>query len=67
MAELIATKSPDAIRESKELFEATWHGTRNAGLALEEKLQKKLIGSPNQVETVKANFEKRPPKYLNPE
>ena len=67
MAELIATKSPNAIRESKVLFEATWHGTRNAGLTLEEKLQKKLIGSPNQVETVKANFEKRPPQYLNPE
>ena len=67
MAELIATKSPNAIRESKELFEATWHGTRNAGLALEEKLQKRLIGSPNQIETVKANFEKRSPQHIDPE
>ena len=67
MAELIATKSPNAIRESKELFEATWHGTRSAGLALEEKLQKRLIGSPNQIETVKANFEKRSPQHIDPE
>ena len=67
MAEIIAAKSPNAIRYSKELFEATWHETPNTGLAVEEKLQKKLIGSPNQIETVKANFEKRPPQYIDPE
>ena len=67
LAELIATKSPNAVRASKTLFEATWHETGNTGLSLEEKLQKKLIGRPKQVETVKANFEKRSPQYIDPE
>jgi len=67
LAELIAIKSPNAVRASKKLFEATWHETGSTGLTLEEKLQKKLIGSPNQVETVNANFEKRSPQYIDPE
>lgn len=63
LAEEIASKNPDAIRAGKKLLEDTWHGTPRESLALEEKLQLELIGSDNQVEAIKANFEKRPPKF----
>ena len=36
-----------------------------AGLELEEKLQRALIRSPNQVEAVQANFEKRAPLFAD--
>lgn len=67
MAAEIASKSPDAIRASKRLLEAVWHADERTGLELEASLQTGLIGSPNQVEAVKANFEKRPPNFADPE
>ncbi len=67
MAEMIATKSPSAIRLGKQLFEQTWRATEGMGLELEARLQGKLIGKPNQVEAVKSNFEERPPRYVNPD
>lgn len=67
MAELIATKSPQAIRLGKQLFETSWRDERASGLKLEAKLQGQLIGSSNQVEAVKANFEDRPPQFTNPD
>jgi hypothetical protein len=36
------------------------------GLLLEEKLQRGLLGSPNQMEAVMANMEKRPPVFRDP-
>ncbi|MFQ5382465.1 MAG: crotonase/enoyl-CoA hydratase family protein [Dehalococcoidia bacterium] len=63
LAAEIASKSPDAIRRGKRLFEETWHAEPGTGLKLEEKLQRELIGSPNQVEAVKANFEGRAPNF----
>jgi enoyl-CoA hydratase/carnithine racemase len=65
MAETIAGKSPSAIRLGKELFETTWRGDRDESLQLESKLQGRLIGSPNQVEAVKSNFEERAPQYTD--
>ncbi len=67
MAETIASKSPSAIRLSKELFEATWRGERDESLQLEASLQGKIIGKPNQVEAVKSNFEERAPQYADPD
>jgi enoyl-CoA hydratase/carnithine racemase len=66
MAREIASKSPDAIRAGKKLFEESWLGSRPDGLALEEKLQRSLIGSPNQIEAVQANMEKRAPRFTDP-
>jgi enoyl-CoA hydratase/carnithine racemase len=63
----IASKSPHAIRAGKQLFEDSWLGSRRDGFALEEKLQRSLIGSPNQLEAVKANLEKRAPQFADPE
>ena len=39
---------------------------RPHGLELEAHLQGQLVGSPNQIESVKANFEKRAPSYAPP-
>ena len=67
IAQEIASKSPDAVRAGKELLEAVWHSDERTGLELESSLQTALIGSPNQVEAVKANFEKRAPNFIDPE
>ena len=46
--------------------EESWHGDEAEGLMLEARLQGQLIGSANQVEAVKSNFEERPPEYVDP-
>jgi enoyl-CoA hydratase/carnithine racemase len=66
LAREIAGKSPDAIRAAKHLFEVAWHADPATGLELEQSLQGSLIGSQNQIEAVKANFEKRTPAFKNP-
>lgn len=63
LAREIAGKNPSAIRAGKQLLESTRHDTAGNGLALEEKLQLELIGTPNQKEAVMANFEKRAPRF----
>ncbi len=63
LAREIAGKSPDAVRAGKKLYEDSWHAEANVGLAMESSLQMELIGSPNQVEAVKANFENRAPNF----
>jgi enoyl-CoA hydratase/carnithine racemase len=65
LAREIAGKSPDAIRAGKRLLEESWHADERTGLELESKLQTQLIGSPNQVEAVKANFENRAPQFAD--
>ena len=67
MAREIAGKSPDAIRAGKTLWEQAWHADERTGLELEAALQTQLIGQPNQVEAIKANFEKRAPKFSDPQ
>lgn len=59
----IASKSPDAVRRGKALLETSWHADERTGLELESVLQTELIGSPNQIEAVTANFEKRAPQF----
>ena len=61
-----ATKSPDAVRRGKKLLEESWRADAKTGLELESSLQAELIGSPNQIESVKAGFEKRAPVYEDP-
>ena len=63
LARSIASKSPDAVRFGKQLFETSWHADERTGLQLEAKLQGQLIGSNNQVEAIKANFENRSPNF----
>jgi len=63
----IAGKSPHAVRSSKVLLNASGVSPVEEGLALEERLQRALLGSPNQVEAVMANLEKREPRFSDPE
>lgn len=65
LAQEIAGKSPDAVRAAKQLYETSWHADARSGLELEASLQMGLIGTPNQVEAVKANFGKREPRFTD--
>ena len=67
MARDIATKSPEAIRAAKQLFETAWHADAKTGLELEAELQAGLIGSANQREAIAANFAKRAPEFFDSE
>ena len=66
LARQIATKSPDAIRAGKRLLEETGELGVEAGLLLEEELQRSVIGKPNQIESVHANRDKRDPRFEDP-
>lgn len=66
LANEIATKSPNAIRAAKRLFNAAPDQAVADGFAAERAEMAKLIGSPNQVEQVKAFFEKRSPDFADP-
>jgi len=68
LAEEIAAKSPHAMRAAKTLLERAYLiDDEREGLQLEEDLQRKLIGSPNQLEAVSANMQKRAPVFADPE
>lgn len=66
MAHEIAGKSPDAIRAGKRLLNASLAQSAAELLMAESVEQKALIGSPNQVEAVKANIERRAPRFNAP-
>lgn len=62
----IAGKSPHAVRGAKALLNAAGQDSIAEGFRRERQVIRSLIGSPNQVEAVKAWFEKRPATYLDP-
>jgi enoyl-CoA hydratase/carnithine racemase len=62
----IAGKSPHAVRAAKALLNAAGTDSLAEGFKRERQVIRSLIGSPNQVEAVKAFFEKRPANYSNP-
>ncbi|NVN84449.1 MAG: crotonase/enoyl-CoA hydratase family protein [Rhodopseudomonas sp.] len=64
MARDIAGKSPDAIRAAKRMLNKLSVDPGPALLA-ESVEQQKLIGSPNQTEAVRANIEKRAPRFVD--
>lgn len=66
LAREIAGRSPDAIRAGKQLLDQASALDDEAGLRLEEALQRSLLGSPNQQEAVRANLEKRDPRFEDP-
>ncbi len=66
LAAEIAGRSPDAVRGAKRLFEEAWTGSREHTLALEASLQGTLIGSPNQLEAVRAGMAKEPAAFTDP-
>jgi len=60
----IAGKNPDAIRAAKRMMNRL-SGDPGPALMAESVEQQKLIGSPNQLESVRANMEKRAPKFTD--
>ena len=66
LAAEIAAKSPDAIRAAKRLFNQASQVSLAEGFAAERREISRLIGSPNQVEQVKAFFEQRAPNFADP-
>ncbi|HEY8155092.1 MAG TPA: crotonase/enoyl-CoA hydratase family protein [Myxococcota bacterium] len=67
LAREIAGKSPSAIRAGKQLLDASGLLDLEAGLRLEERLQSSLFGKPDQIESVRANAEKREPRFSDPD
>lgn len=66
LAREIAGRSPDAIRAAKQLLDQSGLVDLEAGLRLEERLQRGLLGTPNQVEAVQSTMEKRPARFVDP-
>jgi enoyl-CoA hydratase/carnithine racemase len=62
-AKEIAAKSPDAIRAAKRLLNDAVAVDAATGLMAESMEQQKLIGSPNQLEAVMSNLQKRAANY----
>jgi enoyl-CoA hydratase/carnithine racemase len=65
MAIEIAGKSPDAIRAGKRLLNMAGDADQKTILVHESKEQGALIGSPNQVEAVMSNMQKRAASYAD--
>jgi enoyl-CoA hydratase/carnithine racemase len=66
LAREIASKSPDAIRSAKRLFDESWTAPPEQTLALEAELQRALIGSPNQLAAVAAGMTRQPAVFVDP-
>lgn len=63
MATAIARRNPNAVSYAKYLLDSTWHGDDMDGLRTEERLQAKVMKSPNQVEAVMSEMEGREGDY----
>jgi enoyl-CoA hydratase/carnithine racemase len=67
MAREIAGRSPDAIRGAKALLNTLFNDGAARQFAEERRVIGSLIGRPNQVEAVMANFEKRAAAFVDPD
>jgi enoyl-CoA hydratase/carnithine racemase len=65
LAEEIAGKNPHAVRASKRLFAVMQDGDAKQILLEESREQVALIGSPNQIEAVMSNMQKRAANYAD--
>lgn len=63
LAREIAARNPDAVRAAKRLFNAAADADSAAVLLAESDEQARVIRTPNQVEAVMANLEKRAPAF----
>jgi enoyl-CoA hydratase/carnithine racemase len=66
LAQEIASRSPDAIRAAKRLYDEAWNRSAEETLALEAESQLSLIGSPNQLAAVTAGMAKQPAEFVDP-
>ncbi len=65
LAQVIAGKSPQAVRGAKTLCNAIGHMSDADLLMLETEEQLKVMRTPNQIEAVVANMEKRAPVFVD--
>jgi enoyl-CoA hydratase/carnithine racemase len=66
LAREVAQRSPDAVRAAKRLLVESDALAARDRLGLEAQLQRTLIGTPNQIEAVHANLERRAPRFEDP-
>jgi len=66
LAREMAHRSPDAVRAAKRLLGESDELPIRDRLGLEARLQRTLIGGPNQIEAVRANLEQRAPRFEDP-
>jgi enoyl-CoA hydratase/carnithine racemase len=66
LAHEIASKSPDAVRGAKRLFNEAWDRPADETLALEAEIQLGLLGSHNQLAAVAAGLTKQPAEFVDP-
>jgi enoyl-CoA hydratase/carnithine racemase len=66
MAAEIAGRSPDAIRGAKALLNGMFNDGAAQQFAEERRVIGSLVGRPNQVEAIMANFEKRAAVFVDP-
>jgi enoyl-CoA hydratase/carnithine racemase len=66
LAAEIASRSPDAVRGAKRLFDESWTGAPEETLALEASIQLSLIGSQNQLAAVASGMTKQPAEFVDP-
>lgn len=66
LAEAIAGRSPDAIRGAKRLANEGFGAGPERSLALEEEIQRRLLGSPNQIAAVTAKLGGELPRFADP-
>jgi enoyl-CoA hydratase/carnithine racemase len=66
LADEIATRSPDAVRGMKRLFDESWTGATEETLRLEADIQLGLLGTPNQLAAVTAGMTKQPAEFEDP-
>ena len=66
MATAIAGRSPDAVRGAKALLNGLFNDGAAEQFADERRVIGSLIGRPNQIEAVMANFEKRTATFADP-
>ena len=63
LARTIAGKNPDAVRAAKALFEPMQNADTDAILLAESEMQDTIMRTPNQIEAVMAEMQKRPAKF----
>lgn len=66
LAAEIAGRSPDAVRAAKRLYEHSYPAPAPDALVVETELQRSLMGSPNQLEAVRAGMAKEPASFTDP-
>lgn len=65
LARSIACRNPHAVRAAKRLLDSAGRVDLATGFAAEQTEIVALIGSPNQAEAVRAEFEKRSPQFTD--